>query len=102
MPGGPGCVTCAGGEWQCGPDTNDLCLSSVGWTPAGALCLQFYLMKHPRTGKCVLKIEPKPLASCGSAASPGKVWVSIGEPQVVAGKATRKKSTKAVRKRKAR
>ncbi len=65
MPG-PGCVTCASGEVQCGSDTSELCGASGGWSPAGAICLQFFLKKHPKTGNCMIKVEMTPTAECGA------------------------------------
>lgn len=62
-----GCVQCAPGEWQCGSDTTELCIAAGGWTPAGALCLQLFVRKHPKTGNCLVRVEVQPLAECGSS-----------------------------------
>ena len=59
-----GCVKCPGGEIQCGSDTTELCAASGGWTPAGALCLQVFVRKHPKTGNCLVRIEVNAQASC--------------------------------------
>lgn len=63
-----GCVQCPGGEWQCGSDTTELCAGAGGWTPAGALCLQFFVRKHPNTGNCLIRIQPTFLEECGGTA----------------------------------
>ena len=60
-----GCVQCANGEWQCGSDTSELCAAGGGWTPAGALCLQFFVRKHPKTGNCIIRIQPSFAEECG-------------------------------------
>lgn len=69
-----GCVQCAPGEWQCGSDTTELCAGAAGWTPAGAICLQLFVRKHPKTGNCLVRVELKPLSECGGS------QVVTGEP----------------------
>ena len=63
-----GCVKCANGEWQCASDTTELCAAGGGWTPAGALCLQFFVRKHPKTGNCIIRVTPSLLDECGGQA----------------------------------
>lgn len=60
----PGCVQCASGEIQCGSDTSELCAAGGGWTPAGAICLQFFVKKHPKTGNCIIRVEPTLQGDC--------------------------------------
>ena len=64
-----GCVQCAPGEWQCGSDTTELCAGSGGWTPAGALCLQLFVRKDPKTGNCLVRVTLHPQAHCGGPES---------------------------------
>jgi hypothetical protein len=61
-----GCKECAPGDWQCGSDVTELCGGAAGWTPAGALCLQLFVRKHPVSGNCLVRVELKPLAQCGA------------------------------------
>ena len=76
----PGCVKCANGEVQCGSDTSELCAAAGGWTEAGALCLQFFVRKHPKTGNCLIRVEVNPQAEC---APPKEFTVTVKPPTAV-------------------
>jgi hypothetical protein len=62
-----GCKECSPGQWQCGSDVNELCASAGGWTPAGALCLQIFVRKHPQSGNCLVRVELKGASDCGES-----------------------------------
>jgi hypothetical protein len=52
-----------------------LCGGSGGWTPAGALCLQLFVRKHQKSGRCLVKVEVKPLEKCGGVTA--RPWIPI-------------------------
>lgn len=90
-----GCVQCAAGEWQCGSDTTELCAGAGGWTPAGALCLQLFVRKHPKSGNCLVRVELKPVASCsGMGGGKAKVPVNVLVTAPPIAKARARKATK--------
>jgi hypothetical protein len=86
-----GCVQCAPGQWECGSDVTELCGGAGVWTPAGALCLQLFVRKHPKTGNCLVRVELTPQADCGGGAARPKVPIDVVRTVVTPPVAMKKK-----------